>query len=202
MPPLRNHKHERFVLGLAEGLSAVDAHERAGYARDDGNAARLRANPKVVERLAELQAEVAKDTKVTVESIIAELTDLTAKATSKSQFTAAIRAVVEKSRIAGLLIERVEIGGPGDFEECNSTAEVVDEYLKYGINGYHDFRDADRQALIAMFERHNAEARAFIEAIKSRPFIAVSPPKQIGSGNGQNRRLNGQASAKSDSIEQ
>jgi phage terminase small subunit len=53
--PLKNPRHERFVQFLLEGESATDAHEHAGYTRDDGNAARLRANPRVVERLTELQ---------------------------------------------------------------------------------------------------------------------------------------------------
>jgi phage terminase small subunit len=72
MPPLNNNRHERFVQLLFQGESATDAHAGAGYRRDDGNAARLRQNPNVQARLAELQAEVAKQTTVTVEGLINE----------------------------------------------------------------------------------------------------------------------------------
>jgi hypothetical protein len=185
--PLKNSRHERFVQALLQGESAVDAHEHAGYTRDDRNAARLRSNPKVVERLTELQTEVAKDTKISVESIVAELTDLAAKATNKSQFTAAIRAVVEKARIAGLLIERVEIGSPGSFEQCNSAGEIVDDLFKYNLNPYHAVTEQDREALIALFNRHAAETHAYIEAIKARPYVTanVNPPKRLTFGNGK-----------------
>ena len=63
----RNVRHEKFCQALLEGKSATAAYEAAGYGQgDDGNAARLRVNPRIEERLAELQAEVAKDTRVTV----------------------------------------------------------------------------------------------------------------------------------------
>jgi hypothetical protein len=38
MSPLNNNRHERFVQLLLQGESAIDAHEHAGYWRDDGNA--------------------------------------------------------------------------------------------------------------------------------------------------------------------
>ena len=82
MPPLRNPRHEKFVQLLLEGKTAADAHEQAGYVRDDGNATRLRVNPKVQDRLAELQAEVAKQTKVTVESLLDELENARQRADS------------------------------------------------------------------------------------------------------------------------
>jgi hypothetical protein len=187
MPPLTNVRHERFAQLLLQGESAVDAHEHAGFIRDTGNAARLRANPRIVERLTELQAQVAKDAKITVESIVGELTDLTAKATDKSQFTAAIRAVVEKARIAGLLIERIEVGQAGDFAQCNSAGEIVDDLLKYNLNPYHAVTDQDRETLIEMFNRHASETHALIESIKRRPIIttSVNPPKRLTFGNGK-----------------
>jgi phage terminase small subunit len=57
--PLRNVRHERFVQALFEGQNATEAYATAGYVKDDGNATRLRNNPKVIERLTELQSEVA-----------------------------------------------------------------------------------------------------------------------------------------------
>ena len=85
MAPLRNPKHEAFVRHLLEGKTALDSYEAAGFARDDGNAARLRRNPKVEERLSELQAEIAGQTKVTVESLLGELEQARLKATDLKQ---------------------------------------------------------------------------------------------------------------------
>lgn len=73
MAPLRNTRHEAFVQYLLHSETATDAHEKAGYARDDGNATRLAKNPKVMERLAELQAEIAGENKVTEQAKITEL---------------------------------------------------------------------------------------------------------------------------------
>lgn len=98
MPPLNNARHERFVQLLLHGENATDAHEQAGYVRDDGNATRLRANPKVQERLTELQAEVVKDTKITVESLLGELEAARQRATDLEQLSAAVRAIESKGK--------------------------------------------------------------------------------------------------------
>jgi hypothetical protein len=60
MPALSNPRHEVFAQHLFKGLSAAAALERAGYARNYGNAVRLKRNEKVRARVAELQAEAAK----------------------------------------------------------------------------------------------------------------------------------------------
>lgn len=65
--PLKNPKHETFVQLLLRGESIIDAHERAGFARSDANSSRLKANPKVAERLAKLQGEIAEKTMTTVD---------------------------------------------------------------------------------------------------------------------------------------
>jgi hypothetical protein len=193
--PLKNPRHERFVALLLQGESATDAHEHCGFSRDDGNAARLRQNPRVQARLAELQAEVAKDTKCTVESLLSELEEARAKAVSLDQMSAAVKSISEKARISGLMVEKkqIEIGGPGSFDHCNSTAEVVDDMFKYMLNPYHAVTDQDRENLIAMMNRHNDETNAFIEAIKARPYLITNPsPKRLtfGTGNGKARSEN------------
>src|SRR6516165_5370817 len=116
MAPLRNPRHEAFVRSLLEGKSALDSYEAAGFRRDDGNAARLRRNPKVEARLAELQAEVAGAAKVTVESLLAELEDARIRATDVKQLSASIRAIEAKPKLAGLMVERqrIEVTG-GSF---------------------------------------------------------------------------------------
>jgi hypothetical protein len=190
MGPLPNARHEKFVGLLLEGKSASAAYAEAGYRADDGNAARLRANPKVVERLAELQAEVAKDAKVTVESLLSELEQARAKAVSLDQMSAAVKSISEKARISGLMApQKIEIGDAGSFDHCTSAEGVIDELLRYSINPYHAVTDQDRRDLIEMFSRHSAETRAFIEGIKQRPYINVAPSAQKRLINGKARSV-------------
>jgi hypothetical protein len=177
----------KFVALLLQGESAIDAHEHAGFARDDCNAARLRANPKVVERLTELQNQVAAETQVTIQGLLNELEAVRQKATDLKQLSAAVKAISEKAKISGLMVQRVEIGPAHSFDSCDSTEEVVDSLIRMTLNHYHDFRPEDRRALIEMQERHSAQTQAFIEAIKKRPVLTgtyvTTPPKRLTNGN-------------------
>lgn len=172
--PLRNTRHEAFVQLLLQGEIAIDAHEKAGFVRDDGNSARLKASPKVQERLAELQAEIAGATKVTVASLLDELEDARKRADSLDQLSAVVKAISEKARISGLMVQKVEVGGVGDFSACETVEAVVDDLLKYSLHPAHQIAtERDRQELIAMTERHYAEIQEVIAAIKARPVVGM-----------------------------
>jgi hypothetical protein len=184
--PLRNTRHERFCQLLLQGESAIDAHEKAGFARSDANSSRLKANPKVAERLAELQSEVAKETKVTVESICRELDEANAVAKERGQASAMVSASALRAKIAGLMVDKVEVGAPGAFDKCDSIEAVVDELLRYGLDQWHPATEADRKGLVALYERHFQEVDAFIASIKARPVVGVRvdtlPKPAIGNG--------------------
>jgi hypothetical protein len=53
LPP----KHEMFARALAKGASQAEAHREAGYSGHTGNASKLARDPRIIERVAELQAE-------------------------------------------------------------------------------------------------------------------------------------------------
>ena len=176
MPPLNNARHERFAQLLLQGENATDAHEQAGYVRDDGNATRLRANAKVQARLAELQGEIAQTSKVTVEGLIGELEAARKKATDLEQLSAAVRAIESKAKISGLLVEKrqVEISNSVNFDNLTTPEQItnamLDEMLRYSVNDYHDLRPEDRDYLAGLFARCMVEMDAHIEAVKQRPF--------------------------------
>jgi phage terminase small subunit len=156
MAPLRNARHEAFVRGLFEGKTALDSYEAAGFARDDGNAARLRRNPKVEERLAELQAEIAGETKVTVASLLGELEEARLKATDVKQLSAAIRAVEGKAKLSGLMVERqrIEVSGVGNFDSCQSAEDIAAEMAEgvmLGLDSTHSATEEDRARLVELF---------------------------------------------------
>jgi phage terminase small subunit len=73
MPVLDNVKHERFAQLLAQGKTATDAHEAAGFKRNDGNASKLAARPDVQARVKEITGAAAERCGVTVEKVVAEL---------------------------------------------------------------------------------------------------------------------------------
>ena len=167
--PLRNPKHETFVQLLLQGETAIDAHERAGFARSDANSSRLKANPKVTERLAELQSEIAEKTVTTVEGLIAELEEARQKATALNQLSAATAAIMGKAKISGLMApQKLEIGAPGSFNECTTVEEVVADLLFYE-SPHVPVSEQDRRVLIKMFEAHFAAVEEFVAALRAKP---------------------------------
>lgn len=73
MPVLENPKHEKFAQLRAGGMSADEAYEKAGFRRNDANAARLNGNDRVRARIAEILQPAADEVAVTVLEVIREL---------------------------------------------------------------------------------------------------------------------------------
>ena len=172
MAPLRNQKHEKYALALFEGKPQHQAYVDAGYRHHDGNASRLRRNEQVIARLAELQAQAAANAEVTVASICRELDEANAVAKAKGQAAAMVSAATLRAKLAGLMLEKVEVGNPGDFDGLTSTAEIVDRELALLVEQFRPVDEQDRQGLIEMYQRHLKEAEEYIAAIQARPIIA------------------------------
>ncbi len=171
--PLRNPKHEAFVQFLLQGESYVDAHEHAGFRRDDGNACRLAKNPKVQARLAELQNEIAGENKVTVASLLNELEAARDKASSLDQLSAAVRAIEAKAKISGLLINRTEVGGVGEFSgetPHELASELAASYLStVGNTAFKSITEIDRDTLANLIVEACEKIDAFCQTIAARP---------------------------------
>ena len=71
-------------------------------------------------RVAELRAEAATSTAITIESLIREAADIQRAATADGNHSAAIAAVVTKAKLAGLWIERKE------NKNTNFNTQVID----------------------------------------------------------------------------
>jgi hypothetical protein len=177
--PLRNIRHERFCLALAEGMSATAAYQQAGYKQTrscTANAARLITNDDVKARLAHLQTTAAKKAEVSIESLLSELEHARQRADSLDQLSAVVKSISEKARISGLLVQRVEVGGPGDFDDCETVEAIVDRMLTGPGSPCEQFYPVDaedRQGLLDLIERHRIELEDYIEAIKTRPRVVV-----------------------------
>jgi hypothetical protein len=123
MPALRNPRWENYAQELAAGKPARDAYVLAGYKFNEGNASRLKSNEKLIARVKELAertaANAAARAQVTVESILDELEDARKQAAEINQPSAAVSATVAKAKLAGLIVDRKEVGKPGEFEGMN-----------------------------------------------------------------------------------
>jgi hypothetical protein len=116
---LSNPRHERFAQLLAQGKSAVEAYELAGYRRDDGNAVRLTKKPAITDRVQELTGLAAEKTKITVESLIAQAEEVRQRAMESKQFSVAVAAIKEIGVLSGVRVERKEVGQPGEFDHLS-----------------------------------------------------------------------------------
>jgi hypothetical protein len=169
MAALKNTRRELFAQAVARGLCNCAAQQAANYKPDRGNAARLTANDSVAARIAELQQEAARSTKVTLESIISELNEAAAIAKERGQGQALVSVASLKAKLSGLLTEKIEVGPRGSFDGLTSTAAIADEVLAQLVEGFHPVDQADRAALVAMYQRHLQEAAELINSIKGRP---------------------------------
>jgi hypothetical protein len=133
MPVLTNNRRELFCQLLVQGFTEVEAYEKAGYRRHDGNACTLANHPEVQARLEEIRGElsaektgvpfgtsvIAARAKVTTDSLIEEAEQARDGAMVSKQFNAALNAVKVKSVLSGKWIERAEIGAPGEFDNLS-----------------------------------------------------------------------------------
>jgi hypothetical protein len=134
--PLANHPRELFSQLLFQGFAAVDAYEKAGYKRHDGNASVLARHPEVQARLEEMRGGVEKirgeqtdlpvgtraiaaRAKVTAESLVEMARRTYNHAMESKQFGAANGSIREMGVLSGVRIERAEIGTPGEFDHLS-----------------------------------------------------------------------------------
>lgn len=73
MPVLKNPKHELFAQELAKGKTATEAYVLAGYKANDGNAATLKGNQRISDRVEELLTRAAARVEITKSRVLEEL---------------------------------------------------------------------------------------------------------------------------------
>jgi hypothetical protein len=174
VPILKNQRWELFAQEIAKGETATKAYETAGFRPSRKNASRLRAKEDVNARVAELQAVTARSAEITIESICAELDEANAVAKERGQASAMVSASALRAKLAGLMVEKVEVGGPGDFDGCETVEEVVDKLLAEECR-FHPVDDRDRRDLTKLLTQHREEAEQFLASIKARPVIGTHP---------------------------
>ena len=145
MPVLANHRRELFTQLLFQGFPAVDAYEKAGYKRHDGNACTLANHPEVLARLEEIRGEqgwpvgtraIAARANVTVETLIDDSEKVLQRAMKVNQLGAANTAIKGKAILSGKWIERAEIGAPGEYETMTDEElerQIMERVARLGL---------------------------------------------------------------------
>ncbi len=154
MPTLLKIKYEIVAQALALGKSQGDAYRAAGYKYKPANASRLCRSPAIEARVQEIVAERTRDEAksreigvrgagLTEEWIMSgpkHVIDLSIRGLPvygrggnptglyKSNLEAAINGLRTAAQIAGLLIQKREIGEPGAFARM-TDAELADALL-------------------------------------------------------------------------
>jgi hypothetical protein len=145
MPALSNNRREIFCQKVANGMTQAKAYEIAGYVPNRKNASRLmKTNEDVIERIEELKAlELGKfaTEKDLLRNMFLTNYSLAIKA---GNITAATAAADKLARLDGHMVDRKEIGGPGDFANL-SDAELI-ELIAEPLNGAEGDYDAGAPA--------------------------------------------------------
>jgi hypothetical protein len=79
-------------------------------------------------RIDELLARGAERAEVTVASLLEELEVARQLAMQKGQASAAVQATMGKAKLTGLIVDRREVGGAGDFSHLTDEELVAEVY--------------------------------------------------------------------------
>jgi len=111
MPALKNARHERFAQELAKGETADAAYVAAGFKANRGNAATLKANQSVRDRVEEILGRAATRAEITVASITERLLKIAEKGEgSKSAplLSVARARLMDAAKLNGLVVDKGE----------------------------------------------------------------------------------------------
>lgn len=139
MGVLKNPRHEAFARYYVKLGVARHAYAAAGYkarmplrpvetAPIDAAASRLLKHVKVDSRVEELRRTMAKRQDVTEDSLIEELEQARLIAAAERQTGSMVAATMGKAKLAGLLIDRKEIGDAGEFQRMSE--QELREYIQ------------------------------------------------------------------------
>jgi hypothetical protein len=170
MPPLRSPRRELFcqtvVKNLKNGGNYTDAYRQAGYRGDqrtlEVGASRLMSFDEVQMRIDELTRPAAKKARVSVESLLAELETTITDARAAKQHGTVVQALTLSAKLVGLLRDRLEVGGVGEFDQLETPEAVADAFLV-------DMEPAEALATLDVL-------RGLIEQRAGNRAITVQPP--------------------------
>jgi len=126
MGVLPNSKHERFAQAIAKGETADAAYVSAGYKANRGNAATLKANQSVLDRITEIQSKAAAKAVLTIDDIARQLDEDRLFAKECGSASAAVAATMGKAKVLGLIVDRSELSGNLDITSHEAALDELD----------------------------------------------------------------------------
>ena len=136
-------KQEAFVSAYLETGNASEAYRQAYDAEKMSQealhvaACRLMQNPNVTLRIEASYAKVRAKAELTALDILNELDEARELAKKNENPTAMVAASMGRAKIAGLVIDKKELGGVGDFK--NMSNEELDAFLAEPIEDEADY---------------------------------------------------------------
>lgn len=133
--PLANIRHERFCREYIKTGVASVAYRRA-YPNVNSRGAvwvsahRLIRHDKVKRRIRSLREQIMKRSDITIEKILSDYQYALDMARTQTKPNEMVLAAKEQARLVGLLVERKELGGVGDFENLHDPADVLDKVAR------------------------------------------------------------------------
>lgn len=130
MPVLENHKWELFAQELAKGKTADEAYQLAGYKENRHNASRLKTNETIQARISEILGRAAARVELTVSRVVENLERIATKAEAlgeASGLNVAKSAWVDAAKVQGLVVDKKEVGKPGDFSRM--TEDELEAFI-------------------------------------------------------------------------
>jgi len=143
MPALDNTRRERFCKNVVKGMSQSKAYEMAGYEPNRKNASRMMTFEDVANRIAELQ-QIEAGRFATEKELIRQMFLANYNLAVKQNNLAAANVAADKlARLDGHMIERKEIGGPGDF--ANLSDEQLIELIAEPLTGAYELAEGESE---------------------------------------------------------
>lgn len=130
-----NPRQEKFVREYVKTGNGRQAYQKAGYqssveevngaASVDVNASRLLRSDQVKNAIALHQARVRTRHDYTIDTLLFELEDGRQLAHATAQPSAAVSATIGKARLLGMIVDRKEVGAPGDFAGLDTAQAIL-----------------------------------------------------------------------------
>jgi len=180
VPILKNQRWEIFAQEIAKGETASKAYQTAGFRPSRKNASRLRAREDVGARVHELQLAAARSTEITIASVCRELDDAVAVAKSRGQANAMVSATGLRAKLAGLMVERVEVTASitDTYAACSSVEEIFD-LLARDLAGDHELTPTERDGFTKLLIEFFMAIDDYRRGCKAKPSMSAEDRERI-----------------------
>lgn len=140
MAALKNIRHERFVREyVANGGNGAQAYRKVakqyprkitGMNNPEGYrvvACILRKRPEIQRREWELRDKMAKKADITMDKVLTDIQEAMNLARAQAKPNEIVNAAMSQAKLVGLLRDRVESGGVGEFDGMDSIPEILEK---------------------------------------------------------------------------